>query len=77
MTIISVFAFDNQIACQYCADRNHKSAWKNDRILLWIIIGWISIVLHVITSYFVSNMIRFDYDFRLRKGIEQLKETIA
>ena len=53
MSIITLFAFDDQIDCHDCVDPKLRSAWRNERLMIWLIIGWVAIVIHIITSYFI------------------------
>ena len=70
MSVITLFAFNDQISCNYCANKDDRSAFKNERIMIWIIIGWVSICIHIVSSYFVSKMIRNNYRWQWNKIIQ-------
>ena len=54
MSIITWFAFDDSIDCSICANPDLRQASYNKRIFIWIVVGWISIVVHIISSIMVS-----------------------
>ena len=61
MSIITIFTFNNKINCEYCADGKLRSALRNERIMVWLILGWVFVIVHIITSFVVSKMIRPNY----------------
>ena len=73
MIVITLFAFTD-INCKYCADPIERSANNNERVMIWLIIGWASVAVHIFASYFVSKMIKPNYDFRWEKMIELITD---
>ena len=67
MSIITLFAFNSEINCSFCVDSGSRSALTNDRIMTWIVIGWVATCIHIITSCFVSKMIRKDYEYSYKQ----------
>ena len=83
MIVITIFAF-YQFDCQYCADSEQRQAWKawnndeegNKRIFVWIINGWISIIIHLITSLLMIKLVDDDYDFNVATIAEEFYNKI-
>ena len=57
LSIITLFAFNDKIVCNLCADEDLRQATYNPRILGWIIVAWISILIHIITSIYMTKLI--------------------
>ena len=77
MCVITLFAFDQSIDCDICADPVTRSPMKNTRIMTWMIIGWVSIVVHVVCSIFVSKMINKYYWLRMESIYENEEQKMA
>ena len=71
MSVITLFAFDKSIDCNYCADPDLRSATYNDRIEIWLIVGWVSIIVHIFSSFVVSVLIDQTYDFNFKTLLEK------
>jgi len=74
MTVITIFAF-YQFDCWRCADSKQRQAWSpinddgNKRIFVWIVNGWISITVHLVTSLLMIQLIDKDYDYNLASAV--------
>lgn len=69
--VITWFAFDKRIDCEYCSDPETRHPFKNERVLTWLIIGWISITIHIASSFIVSTLIKDDYTYNFATIVEQ------
>eukprot|EP01084_Bolivina_argentea_P231814 390825_1 len=69
MIVITIFAF-YKFDCEYCADKHQRYAVDNYRILSWIICGWISITIHLITSLIMPKIIDPEYDLNVTTQTE-------
>ena len=76
MGLVSSFAFVSSIKCYYCNDFEIRSV-ENDRILIWIIIGWTATVGHIISSFGVNLLLRNDYQWSFDMILQELAETYA
>eukprot|EP01083_Nonionella_stella_P075744 206014_1 len=83
MCLISIFAF-MEFDCDYCAASKKRSALENDRILAWIVVGWVSVSIHCVLSLimpkFISEFYRYDIhniaqDFYKTKQKRQTKSA--
>eukprot|EP01084_Bolivina_argentea_P172221 298338_1 len=73
MAAISIFAFV-KFECEYCASYEYRDAIKNYRILLWITIGWVSVLIHMIMSFLMVKIIDKEYKVDVGTIVETLFE---
>eukprot|EP01084_Bolivina_argentea_P172222 298342_1 len=73
MAAISIFAFV-KFECEYCASYEYRDAIKNYRILLWITIGWVSVLIHMIMSFLMVKIIDKEYKVDVGTIVEKVFE---
>ena len=79
MSVISVFAAI-EFNCYKCADANLRNLEYNERIMLWIVIGWTSVTVHTIMSFIVGKLIDDEYEYDIAEvgigvfGDDKLKD---
>eukprot|EP01084_Bolivina_argentea_P314164 544141_1 len=64
MCIVTIFGF-LKFDCKYCAESENRYAFYNYRILTWIVIGWVAIIIHTITSIIMTKIIDKSYTLNI------------
>eukprot|EP01083_Nonionella_stella_P102687 292297_1 len=79
MLLVSVFAFV-KFDCWRCADKDERHASfdedGNHRILAWLIVGWVSVIIHMIMTIKMHQVIDEDYDMDVGTIIKEVKENL-
>merc|ERR1712228_161653 len=61
MIVITVFAF-MEFECEHCTHSEQRAAMNNARIFIWIVTGWVSVIIHAISSCFIPTFIHAQWD---------------
>lgn len=83
MLIITYIAFDINVDlgfdlnCSLCVDNDFRFVSTNDRIRVFIYIGWISIIIYAILSIFMTKqLIRKEYSGNFKLAVQKIVELI-
>ena len=75
LSVITLFAFNDKIVCNLCADEDLRQATYNPRILGWIVVAWVSIVMHILTSIYMSKLINEAKALTIKEFATLAKDT--
>merc|ERR1712079_219752 len=60
----------------HCEESNLRNALNNRRILTWIIVGWCSVIIHLVLSILMRHVIDPEYEYSSDKLKEEIMERI-
>eukprot|EP01084_Bolivina_argentea_P186340 321225_1 len=75
MSIISIFTF-LKFNCLYCADAHERHVLDNQRIMTWLIVGWVSVILHTCMTFLMDKVIDKDYKMDVATIVDNIQKDL-